>query len=1227
MKKLLIAIAAAATAIGTYATTAIGGAQFEKGDTSPYTWTQTGEEEGVFTDGFWAIPADATTTWTAGDCGFLDATKRPAGYDELGRQGYMAIKTTFGNPIAQNTKASGTSMIEGGFYYDGLVKFTACDETPELTAEAYAGAKIGFFPLLDSDEDGADTYLYIWSNGGTNLWKTTKKIDDTKWYRVTIKMIANANRAGTAQPAFVVFVDGSAVDCTAAKVAFTEGNLTPQAKKYWNDGQLFASLDASSTEVTGVLYDGQGAIDEVGFADEAPDFAIDDKFMTVSAGENITEFAVDGQTWTTGADPLDVNITGKDSITISGIKCATGHFVDPDFVVIDAADFEDAISVADKITVKEANVFVDETPFETLADAVAALAGDATITFADDYDASAETITIANTGVTTIDLGGNQIKADITASTALVFTNSVDSKTGDLYDGQLIGDVSIADKVAVEIYGGYFDGEWSSDGDAALAFGGQFSFEVGGFLAAVNPAKGFETKVVIEDELWEVVPEVAVMVPVTLTKTHAEATMKDGEGKPVVEGDVAAGTTIFVEATADENYDTPVITVNGAAYDAANGYTIAKTDEAVAFVVTASATEWTITYLDNGTPVGSDTYTVENRGDKALHADLEKADYTFEGWFKGDVKVTSLAEQTGNLELVAKWTAIPYVAQIGDKKFLTLAEAAADESAAGATIKLLADVDGFATLSTAASTLDLNGKKIGAYAGELKITFTGDDAKTVKGGEFGNYNNKITFTVSKNLTITDMTFHQQVDTVGAGELVVTGSTFKNDLNTAGTEAVSTADTSCSYFSFNLAVGTGFAKSTITGNTFYQARRCCLQLTKLTGPAYVYNNTFDGTKQCLTKDEFNEGRKFGAAQIYGQQAPIYIENNSYSGEWIAEAFTMYNENGAVDAKTGIRKAPAYITDQPVVFNGNTVDATVPYLWFEYFSPDNDGVDVTNIANIVWGDLSGVNAAVDRTQGQYKAQIEANPAEVKVELNLALPTGVTYCKDFAGAYYVEDAVVEFSAIKAGDVVIALPGASLESETLVFKPVEGFKNKFTVEAKPQGPSVIGVGAGGVEPVPGEPGVYVVSGDPSSHNVTIDPASLQKTDRIRVTDSTIGRITGVPADQIEIKLNGVETAIDQKYFVGGDAENGFSLELSDAAKAELVEASDEQKPLVIGDDVAVTIKTVAGLKYQLVRGTEVGSITEALGDPVLGNGQALTLEDANKPEGKAFYVIKTSK
>ena len=698
MKKLLIAIAAAATAIGTYAATAIGGAGFDSGDTAEkYTW----DKDGGFNAKFWSGTAD-TTTLTSGDCGFLDDA-RPAGY-AVSKTDFMAVKTTFGQPITQNILENGSGQLIGdGFYYDGLVKFTACDETPDLTAEAYEGAKIGFFPLLDSDEDGADTYLYIWSNGGTNLWKTTKKIDDTKWYRVTIKMIANANRTGDAQAAFVVFIDGKAVDCVDAQAAFTEANLTPAAKKWWTNGQLFASLDADGTEVTGVLYDGQGSIDDVGFADEddAPDFAIDDKFMTVSAGENITEFTVDGQTWTTGADPLDVNITDKDSITITGIKCATGHFVDPDFVTIAKDDFADAISVADKVTVKEANFSVGTTKSETWADAVAvAVGGEVTITLeGEDYvmtDADLLASINNEDGVTTIDFNGKTITGCIYATTDVAFVNEGD-------EGGIVG-VDIDDSglktavmgvATVYVSGGQFDGWVIPTAETKGITGGKFleQAEQTEFYLTPYVADGYVGALDAETGYWtvqEYVPETAEVTinagdNLTLAVTTEDGTIIESGAK------VEVGTVLTITATPDEYYTLASLKVNDADFTSGSTYEVESGDP-ITIAATASATVWTITYIDNGDQVGTDTYTVENREEKKLLTLDPKAGYTFDGWYIGDDKVTSLAGKTGALTLTAKWTEDAFVVKIDDTKYDTFA-AALKAAKPGDTITLGQDIN------------------------------------------------------------------------------------------------------------------------------------------------------------------------------------------------------------------------------------------------------------------------------------------------------------------------------------------------------------------------------------------------------------------------------------------------------------------------------------------------------------------------------------------------------
>ncbi len=75
-----------------------------------------------------------------------------------------------------------------------------------------------------------------------------------------------------------------------------------------------------------------------------------------------------------------------------------------------------------------------------------------------------------------------------------------------------------------------------------------------------------------------------------------------------------------------------------------------------------TAVEYSITYdLAGGTQASNPltSYNVENRAEAALPAPT-KAGYTFDGWYNGEAKVTSLADMAENVTLTAKWTAVEY---------------------------------------------------------------------------------------------------------------------------------------------------------------------------------------------------------------------------------------------------------------------------------------------------------------------------------------------------------------------------------------------------------------------------------------------------------------------------------------------------------------------------------------------------------------------------------------
>ena len=143
-------------------------------------------------------------------------------------------------------------------------------------------------------------------------------------------------------------------------------------------------------------------------------------------------------------------------------------------------------------------------------------------------------------------------------------------------------------------------------------------------------------------------------------------------------------------------------------------------------------------------------------------------------------------------------------------------------------------------------------------------------------------------------------------------------------------------------------------------------------------------------------------------------------------------------------------------------------------------------------------------------------------------------------------------------------------------------------------------------------------------------DPAATEATINLNgftggvEVPGTIATIKGVPANQLKIQLNGYE--IDNKYFVGGGAE-GFSTELSNEAKPTFVEATEDVKPFEVGEDAAVTIKAVPGLKYALVRGATVDAITTTVVEATVATEQTLKLADAEKLPNAAFYKVQVSK
>ena len=159
-----------------------------------------------------------------------------------------------------------------------------------------------------------------------------------------------------------------------------------------------------------------------------------------------------------------------------------------------------------------------------------------------------------------------------------------------------------------------------------------------------------------------------------------------------------------------------------------------------------------------------------------------------------------------------------------------------------------------------------------------------------------------------------------------------------------------------------------------------------------------------------------------------------------------AFGLYN------------KTTSKNTDAPLVFNGNTVDSSVPYLWTYYVDIASGGT--TNVTgDLVMPDVyfgaNVIGSGVDTTQGCYKELVQPVPAAY--EATLALPTGVDTVYDWAHGANADKMYVTPSGegvagfvnnlddVAAGDTVIAIPGDVPVKANYTFTP-GALKNQFT-------------------------------------------------------------------------------------------------------------------------------------------------------------------------------------
>ena len=555
------------------------------------------------------------------------------------------------------------------------------------------------------------------------------------------------------------------------------------------------------------------------------------------------------------------------------------------------------------------------------------------------------------------------------------------------------------------------------------------------------------------------------------------------------------------------------------------------------------------TYLLEGNVAASETpvFTLAAAGD-TIAFDTALG-YTFAGTVAAasDLIVTSATSGT-----VTTYTAAAPVAEIVDgAKYADLADALS-AATAGQTVKLLANVTASGNaVSTAAGTIDLNGKTLTLPQDSNKmasLTFTGTGAKTLKGGDLTGIYHELTITApaDEDLTLDGMTFHASVKPAGSGALfTVTNCQFLCDFDKTG--AAFTDGSSADVHSYGLMFQPGdtlFAQADVVNNYFDQGRRAAVQAS-IAGDLYFYGNTVVADK--LTSRTDGATTRYPALQTM-THGRVFIENNTFSGQYLGEAFCLYN------------KGTYRSTDAAVVFSGNTVGNGVNYLWGIY-DADKSGDAALVSPNLYFG-ANTIDANVNTTACIYKTTVDGTDVNgvtySHTPATLALPSGVASVYAWTHAAGAKDLYVNGSpadAVAAGT-VIAVPGTEVTAPAgLVLTPDATLKNQWTAASA------------GIDPVNGTTSVEVQaeSAAAATNSVSVvAPAGVDATAYKALFTFEATAVDGKPG-YYEVELVGIKDEVVEA--VNADAVNVFSA----------------------SGDTPVSVRVPAGLFYRITPSTSL--------------------------------------
>lgn len=630
MKKLMVMMAAATTALGLFAAESVINhtASFSGiADVNPYVLPE---------DGLWSY------TVAAG----------PAA-DEVKVASEKLVLATGSNVLSRNFKAKGAAADIGeGLYIDTVIDFQnqVLDTVPEMTGDA----KIAIFALDMkeaglSDTDG--TNVFVMAGSGTDgntvaLYELSGFDSDfpKTAHRIAVKSYANVAASGS-RSGFLVYISANAApmgalvdgDLAQARFVYTKNgdawvaagaqsstylngfSAKAELGKWVNQCSLFVSLvanEGTASTLSAVDFKGNATIESIRLTDQPLSFPADMLSMDVALTE-ATISVVEGATLngnkllaatagtvtitvdTTKAN-VNVSYSGGDVMSLGGNQYSF-TFVAGATLTVKAWDPAATVTIGDKLT-----------DYPTIAEAVAAFKvtpnatlklAQATVWPAADSDLTADNLTL--------DLAGKTLTLEAETVLSVIITGKLTiTDSSEVGTGKIIGKGMVGNLGTLVIEKGIFEVAVANEGTANIT-GGSFAKatnstegETPAFTLAGSVAEGY--KVADDGNYWTV-------------QKSAEPTVEPG-GETTVdaksEADALAKVNLAATAPAGSGID-------DATYAAYFTKKAATAGEAGKYIVTAVLNDEIVQAADVTAEVAAELNAVA--ADKATAATVTKA--------------------------------------------------------------------------------------------------------------------------------------------------------------------------------------------------------------------------------------------------------------------------------------------------------------------------------------------------------------------------------------------------------------------------------------------------------------------------------------------------------------------------------------------------------------------------------------------------------------------------